>query len=84
MEPTTADLDGNGEVLDIPDKSQSPQVLDIPETEVEHSHTEEVAETPQATITEDQGPPKKSLSSKLCGVCNDQQAKYKCSQCEIP
>ncbi|KFY67668.1 hypothetical protein V496_01476 [Pseudogymnoascus sp. VKM F-4515 (FW-2607)] len=85
MEPTTADLGGNGEVLDIPDKSQSPQVLDIPQTEVEqHSHPEEVAETPQATVTEDQGPPKTSLSSKLCGVCNDQQAKYKCSRCEIP
>lgn len=84
MEPTTADLGGNGEVLDISGKSQSPQNLDIPQTEVDHSHLEEVAEAPQATITEDQGPPKASLSSKVCGVCNDQQAKYKCSRCEIP
>ncbi|KFY89480.1 hypothetical protein V500_05678 [Pseudogymnoascus sp. VKM F-4518 (FW-2643)] len=68
MEPTTADLGGNGEVLDISDKSQSPQNLDIPQTEVDHSHLEEVAEAPQATITEDQGPPKASLSSKLPAI----------------
>lgn len=84
MEPTTADPGGNGEVLDRPDKSPSPQILDIPQTEVDHSNPEEDAEAPQATITEDQNPPKASLSSKLCGVCNDQQAKYKCSRCEIP
>ncbi|KFY13529.1 hypothetical protein V491_06368 [Pseudogymnoascus sp. VKM F-3775] len=79
MEPTTADPGGNGEVLDRPDKSPSPQILDIPQTEVDHSNPEEDAEAPQATITEDQNPPKASLSSKLCGVCNDQQAKYNCS-----
>lgn len=84
MEPTTADLGGNGEVLDRPEKSQSPQNLDVPQTEVDYSNPEEVAEAPQATVTEDQNPPKASLSSKLCGVCNEQQAKYKCSRCEIP
>ncbi|OBT50736.1 hypothetical protein VE04_09106 [Pseudogymnoascus sp. 24MN13] len=84
MEPTTANLGGNGEVLDIPDKSQSPPNPDIPQTEVDHSLPEEIAEVPQAAATEDQSPPKASLSSKLCGVCNDQQAKYKCSRCEIP
>lgn len=84
MEPTTADLGGDVEVLGISGTSQSLQALDIPQTEVDHSQPEEVAETPQATITENQGPPKASLSSKVCGMCNDQQAKYKCSRCEIP
>ncbi|OBT83501.1 hypothetical protein VE02_06901 [Pseudogymnoascus sp. 03VT05] len=74
MEPTTADLGGDGEVLDSSAKSQSPQNLDIPQTEVEPSNLEEVAEASEATITEDQSPPKASLSSKVCGVCNDQQA----------
>ncbi|OBT46601.1 hypothetical protein VE00_01738 [Pseudogymnoascus sp. WSF 3629] len=84
MEPTTADLGGDGEVLDSSAKSQSPKNPDIPQTEVDHSNVEEAAEVSEATITEDQSPPKASLSSKVCGVCNDQQAKYKCSRCEIP
>lgn len=84
MEPTTADLGGDGEVLDSSAKSQSPKNLDIPQTEVDHSNLEGAAEVSEATITEDPSPPKASLSSKVCGVCNDQQAKYKCSRCEIP
>ncbi|KFY58093.1 hypothetical protein V497_05025, partial [Pseudogymnoascus sp. VKM F-4516 (FW-969)] len=89
MEPTAADAGGNGEaVLDTSAKPQSPQNLDIPQPlEVDQPQLqEEVAEAaPQeATIAEDTAPPKASLSSKVCGVCNDQQAKYKCSRCEIP
>ncbi|KFY40694.1 hypothetical protein V494_03374 [Pseudogymnoascus sp. VKM F-4513 (FW-928)] len=85
MESTKADLDGNSEVLDESEKPQSPQILDIQQTEVDQSHIEEVAEAPQEpTTTEDQSPPRASLSSKVCGVCNEQQAKYKCSRCEIP
>lgn len=61
---------------------EEPAHVTIPQGDANRPQAD--AEVSQDTHSEGDHGPRGTSFNKTCGVCNEQQAKYKCSRCEIP
>ena len=80
LSTTMTDLDPVKRVEMAPDKASISTELELPVVKVEEFNSN--SEITSLRIPA--GQPDEKPKEKVCGVCNNHEAKYKCSRCQLP